>query len=156
MADCIVMLNNLSDVTEPHSAQFPGRHPRRLQAGLINGFRAKCNKEQMMCAVKKLCWPWSLNGVHHKASGCAGIGACDVPFGYSILGYDDPNPVANQQIRHPATQNFDELGEAPHARIVRSRRGPNNPALVSMLSFTLRGRSARPEMRFPQCQHQGG
>lgn len=77
-------------------------------------------------------------------------------LGYAILGYDEPNPAANQQIRQPAEQNFDQLGRGPYVRLVRSRREPNILASVKMLSLTIRGGGVHREMRFPQCQHQGG
>ena len=74
-------------------------------------------------------------------------------LGYSILGYDDLNPAANQQIRQPAKQRFDEPARGPYVRLVRSRCGPNNVALVKQLSLTVRGAGAHSEMSFPKCQH---
>lgn len=67
-----------------------------------------------------------------------------------IMGYDEPNPAANQQIRRPAKQNLDEHERRSYARLVRLGRGPNNLALVKKRSLTTRGGGGHSEMRFLQ------
>lgn len=61
-------------------------------------------------------------------------------LGYSILGYDNQNPAANQQIRQSAALNLDELGRRLYARLVCFKRGPNSLALVKTVSLTRHGR----------------
>lgn len=67
-----------------------------------------------------------------------------------------PKPCRQSANLVAGKKNFDKLGRGPNARLVRSRHGPNNLALVKKLSLTIRGGGGHSEMRFPQCQHQGG
>ncbi|XPS79651.1 hypothetical protein M3J09_011627 [Ascochyta lentis] len=74
---------------------------------------------------------------------------------YSILGYENQTllPISKSGSRQNTTLSKPWHGLAP---AVRSRRGPNDLALVKKLSLTVRGGGGDSEMKSPQCQHQGG